>query len=154
MRLSDADDRIEGGALLNSPSAKPRARPALFRALGRKEPPRAITINGEEHELVEVFKHDSWAATALYRGQRGMIVAKFNREQPLFFVPMKWLGRWLARREARALCLLDGIAGCPRMRAQSGRSEDIRVRQSRIPISTAIRSTSTKNRRTIFSSPP
>ena len=42
-----------------------------------------------------------------------MIVVKFNREQPLFFVPMKWLGRWLARREARALRLLAGIIGVP-----------------------------------------
>jgi hypothetical protein len=72
-----------------------------------------ITINGKEHVLVEVFKHDSWAATALYRGPRARIVAKFNREQPLFFVPMKWLGQWLARREARALRLLCGIAGVP-----------------------------------------
>jgi hypothetical protein len=103
----------KGGARLNSPSTKLRARPALFRALGREEPPRVIAIGREEHQLVEVFKHDSWAATALYRGPRAMIVAKFNREQPLFFVPMKWLGRWLAKREARALCLLNGIAGMP-----------------------------------------
>jgi hypothetical protein len=108
-----ADEAEKGGARLNSPSAKLRTRPALFRALGHEEPPRVITINGEEHELVEVFKHDSWAATALYRGPRAMIVAKFNRQQPLFFVPMKWLGRWLARREARAWRFLCGVAGVP-----------------------------------------
>ena len=98
---------------MSTPSARLRARPALFRALGRREPSRVVTINHDEYTLVEVFKHDSWAATALYRGSRARIVAKFNREQPLFFVPMKWLGRWLARREARALRLLCGIAGVP-----------------------------------------
>lgn len=98
---------------MNSRSAKVRARPPLFRALGRKQPPRVITMNGEEYTLVEIFKHDSWAATALYGRLHARIVAKFNREQPLFFVPMKWLGRWLARHEARALRLLRGIDGVP-----------------------------------------
>jgi len=98
---------------MKQPSTKLRPRPALFRALGREEPPHVITINGEEHALVEVFKHDSWAATALYRGPRANIVAKFNREQPLFFLPMKWFGHWMARREAQAWRLLYGIAGVP-----------------------------------------
>lgn len=88
-------------------------RPALFRALGRNDPPRAITVDGTEYRIVEVFKHDSWAATVLYGGQHGLIVLKFNREQPVFGVPMIWLGRWLARREERALRRLAGVPGIP-----------------------------------------
>lgn len=91
-----------------------RPRPALFRALGRNEPPPIITVGGERHELVEVFKHDSWAATALYRGERGKMVVKFNRRRrPALLRPDAWLGCWLARREAHAYRLLRGVPGVP-----------------------------------------
>jgi hypothetical protein len=90
-----------------------RARPAIFRALGRGEPPPTIEAGGAQFDLVEVFKHDSWAATALYGNGDAKIVVKFNRRQPLLFVPMGWLGRWLARREARAMRLLRGVACFP-----------------------------------------
>ncbi len=72
-----------------------------------------IEAGGARFDLVEVFKHDSWAATALYKNPRGKIVVKFNRRQPLLFVPMGWLGRWLARREARAMELLRGVECVP-----------------------------------------
>ncbi len=52
---------------MRSSSQLVRPRPALFRALGRDEPPSVVTIGGEKHELIEIFKHDSWAATALTR---------------------------------------------------------------------------------------
>lgn len=94
-------------------STKVIPRPALFRALGRNEPPTAITVDGGEYRMIEVFKHDSWAATVLYSGERGLIVLKFNREQPAFGLPMKWLGRWLAQREERALGLLADVPGIP-----------------------------------------
>src|SRR4051812_8220251 len=90
---------------------KVNPRPALFRALGRNDPPRAITVDGSEYRLVEIFKHDSWAATALYGGDHSLIVLKFNREQSVLGLPMKWLGRWLGRREEGALRLLAGVPG-------------------------------------------
>lgn len=95
------------------PAKKLRPRPPFLRALGRREPPSIIEVDGERIELVEVFKHDSWAATALYRGPHGKMVVKFNRQQPLFFVPAGWIGRWLGRREVRAYRLLHDVPGIP-----------------------------------------
>ena len=101
-----------------------RERPALFRALGKKSPPQTITVQGLNYELQEVFKHDSWAATALYKKteQNGAqqdqhsnqeIVCKFNRTQSILGLPVGWLGRWLASREAFAMQRMAHVAGIP-----------------------------------------
>ena len=71
-------------------------------------------MDGQHWGLEEVFKHDSWAATALYRaGGRGIVV-KFNRCRRIGVIPMSWLGRWLAAREASACERLAGVPGIPR----------------------------------------
>jgi hypothetical protein len=90
-----------------------RPRPPLLRALGAGEPPRDIEVDGVEFEWVETFKHDSWAATALYASRERQIVCKFNRSHPILFLPTLWLGRRLARREARALTRLADVRGIP-----------------------------------------
>jgi hypothetical protein len=90
-----------------------RPRPALFRALGNREPPARIEINGATYFRARVLKHDSWAATAVYRGPAGRTVCKFNRQQPIFFLPMRWLGRLLARREASFFRQLADVANVP-----------------------------------------
>ena len=63
-----------------------KSRPAIFRALGRRDVPPTVTIDGHEYHLEKVFKHDSWAATALYEGHDGKIVCKFNRQQSIFLL--------------------------------------------------------------------
>jgi hypothetical protein len=88
-------------------------RPPLLRALGRNDPPEVVRIGGEVYRRLEIFKHDSWAATARYRGERGDVVCKFNRVQSIFGLPMAWLGHWLARRESLALRRLAGLPGIP-----------------------------------------
>lgn len=90
-----------------------RPRPAVLRSLGLDDPPEEVDIGGRPYHRVEIYKHDSWAATALYRGPGGLIVCKFNRVQPVLGVPMAWLGRRLARREACALQRLDDVRGIP-----------------------------------------
>jgi hypothetical protein len=100
----------EGSRAANPPV---RPRPALLRALGRDEPPASVEIDGLTYRLERVFKHDSWAATALYAGTGRQVVCKFNRRQRIGPIPMGWLGRWLARREARALRKLNGVPGVP-----------------------------------------
>lgn len=101
--------------------APPRPRPPMFRALGASEPPGELEIGGRPHRLVRVFKHDSWAATALYEGEGGLVVCKFNRVQPIGFVPMGWLGRRLATNERTILQRLDDVPNVPRW------SGDVRV---------------------------
>jgi hypothetical protein len=99
--------RVVGGG-------EPRPRPALFRALGSDDPPDAIEIEGRSFRRLEVLKHDSWAATAIYRCGGDKAVCKFNRRQPVLGVPTGWLGRLLARRERRFMRRLEGVVGIPR----------------------------------------
>ncbi len=90
-------------------------RPALFRALGRLWPPLAIDLGGRCCRRVAMLKYDSWAATAVYDDDQGERVAcKFNRVHPLGFIPMRWLGRALARREQKVLIWMQDVEGFPR----------------------------------------
>ena len=91
-----------------------RPRPAALRALGADEPPLVVEIDGLTHQLLAVFKHDSLAATALYAGAGRRVVCKFNRRQPFLGLPTKWLGRYLARHEAKVLRRLSGLPNIPR----------------------------------------
>lgn len=95
-------------------SAPVRPRPAIFRALGNSEPPPEIQIGGRTYLHVKTFKHDSWAATALYAGEAGRVVCKFNRRQRIGLLPTAWLGRWLARRERACLLRLNDVPNVPR----------------------------------------
>jgi hypothetical protein len=88
-------------------------RPKVFRALGKADPPEQVEIDGHPYRRVDILKHDSWAATALYQGSRVMVIAKFNRQQSVFGLPMKWLGRWLAQRETRMLQMLADLPNVP-----------------------------------------
>lgn len=108
-----------GGVIVGTrkPLALGRPRPPLFRALGDREPPDRISVAGVPFAWVRTFKHDSWAATALYQDVWGeRVVCKFNREQPILGVPMRWLGRLLARRESRMLELLHDEPRVPGLR--------------------------------------
>lgn len=96
-----------------SASGGPRPRPATFRALGRRDPPETIEIDGESFVRVEILKHDSWAATAIYASSSRRAICKFNRESSVALVPMRWLGRLLAARERGFMERLRGVAGVP-----------------------------------------
>jgi hypothetical protein len=92
-----------------------RKRPAALRALGDRDPPDQVTVAGERIKLDRIVKHDSWAATAIYRDAAGRsIICKFNRMQPLFVIPLGWIGRGLARREAGFLRKLADVELVPK----------------------------------------
>jgi hypothetical protein len=90
-----------------------RPRPPLFRALGREAPPAQVDIRGVPYRLVEVLKHDSWAATALYENAGDKKICKFNRQQPIWGIPMTWLGNLLGRHETAVLRRLEGLPHVP-----------------------------------------
>ena len=92
-----------------------KPRPALLRALGKLEPPTLVHVDGQAFHLVEILKHDSWAATAIYQGETKKIVCKFNRQQNVLGLPMRWLGRWLARREADHYRRLADLPNVPKL---------------------------------------
>jgi len=86
-----------------------KPRPSWLRALGRQSLPESIAIGGVAHRLRDTFKHDSWAATGLYESPAGALtVVKLHRQSPAFGVPLRWMGRMMARHE---ITLLEGLAG-------------------------------------------
>lgn len=85
----------------------------MFRALGADDPPAAVEIAGEVFRLQEILKHDSWAATAVYRSPTRVAKCKFNRTQRIGPIPMRWLGKALAARERWFMDRLAGIEGVP-----------------------------------------
>ena len=97
----------------NSPAVGVRPRPAVFRALGAADPPGSVEIGGETFRLREIFKHDSWAATGIYDSPTRRALCKFNRQQSILGIPMRWLGKRLADRETGFMERLAGIEGVP-----------------------------------------
>jgi hypothetical protein len=96
-----------------APSAV-KARPPWLRALGSGSPPDGLSIAGVPHQLLEVFKHDSWAATALYQGRHGSLrIVKLHRQASVFGMPMRWLGNHTARNERNLLERLASLRGIP-----------------------------------------
>lgn len=91
-----------------------KKRPALFRALGPQEPPETVAVADRNYRHIRTFKHDSWAATALYEDPQGVrITCKFNRTYPVGPIPMRWAGRMLAAREAGFLRRLADVECVP-----------------------------------------
>jgi hypothetical protein len=95
-----------------------RPRPKLFQALGRSEPPARLHIAGEAFRQAVLFKHDSWAATALYEAEAApdrKAVVKFHRQQALVVLPMRWAGRAMARHEAGMMRRLGDVPHVPKL---------------------------------------
>lgn len=100
-----------------------------------------IEVDGRLYRRLEIFKHDSWAATAVYAladdastyavggGVRPSkrVVCKFNRQAPIGLLPLRWLGRFLARRETAFLTKLEAVPGVPAV------CREVRVEGKRAP---------------------
>ena len=106
------NDRVHAGVDQRKKSVKPR--PKWLKALGLESPPETLHIAEEPHRLRELFKHDSWAATALYESLEGVLrIVKLHRRSALFGLPMGWVGRKTARNERTLLTQLAGLKGIP-----------------------------------------
>jgi hypothetical protein len=92
-----------------------QARPAYaLRALGMSELPPAISLDGVEYGHVATIKHDFFAATGFYDDVSGRrVVLKVGRVVEFAGLPLKWLGRWLCRREMRFYSRLADLPNIP-----------------------------------------
>lgn len=89
-------------------------------ALGRSSPPDSIRIENNTYGFDKLFKHDFFAATALYVGPAGKVVLKLGRQVSILGLPAEWIGRLLARREAAAYAALADLDAVPRFLGRWG----------------------------------
>lgn len=94
--------------------------PISLKALGRKPLPPTIEVEGRRYRLARVFKHDFFAATALYERDQHRVILKLQRQASFLLVPLGWVGRILAARERAAFRRLAGLPGVPRLLADFG----------------------------------
>jgi hypothetical protein len=109
---------------MEEPGVKKKRRPpaSLF-ALGHAGLPEEVVAEGVCWRFSKLFKHDFFAATALYTRAEApgdLAVLKVQRTYPYFGWPMKWLGRFVANREIRIYQQLQGIPGIPRFLGRVG----------------------------------
>lgn len=79
--------------------------------MGHDDPPAEFQSGGKTYRRVTIFKHDAFAATALYESAddaKHRVLGKFARSQSAFGLPMSWLGRWFHTREQRVFQRMAG----------------------------------------------
>ncbi|MEW6250084.1 MAG: hypothetical protein AB1716_05515 [Planctomycetota bacterium] len=93
--------------------------------------PAHLACGGRAYSHVATFKHDFFAATGLYRrdivggasgapqcsgsgaAEADLAVLKLNRTGGFFGLPLRWAGRFLARREIALYRAAAGLRGVP-----------------------------------------
>ncbi|MEX2121015.1 MAG: hypothetical protein WD847_15595 [Pirellulales bacterium] len=107
---------------------------ANYKQLRGRMLPERIAFRGAQYRLEQLFKRDFYAATGLYhrlndrpRSQRPeRIVLKIYHTDPLGFIPLGWLGRFLCNREVYFYQATEGIPGLPRFLQRHGKAGYIR----------------------------
>jgi hypothetical protein len=88
----------------------------FMRALGRCGLPESFEINGNTYRLTKSVKHDFFAATGFYADGAGKkAVLKMGRTACFLKLPMRWVGRFLCRREIRFYKKLQDLPNVPRL---------------------------------------
>lgn len=83
-------------------------------ALGVDGLPPTVRVGDIRYRLEQTIKHDFFAATGFYVDDDGRrIVVKINRRKRFFGLPMRWIGRFLCRREMRAYQKLCDFSEIP-----------------------------------------
>jgi len=95
-----------------------------YKRLRGRDLPANVQLSSGDYGLEKLFKHDFYAATALYRRTRGhgpeQVVFKEYHTDPWGWLPLGWLGRSLLRRETRFLQALNGVQGVPKFLEYGG----------------------------------
>lgn len=94
-----------------------------MRALGKRNLPETLLIDGVPWELTRTHKHDFWAVTGFYENAGGeKAVLKMGRTEPFCGVPFEWTGRFLCRREMRFYNALSDLPNVPKVMGKVGRT--------------------------------
>ena len=110
-------------AATGRPPARSRVWHSLY-ALGRAGLPEAFAVAGRSYRLDRTVKHDFYAAVGFYDavapdgGPADRAVLKVQRATSFGGVPLRWVGRWLCRREVR---MYERLADVPAVPALLGR---------------------------------
>jgi RIO-like serine/threonine protein kinase len=92
-----------------------------MRALGRRDLPDALSIQGRIYRRAKTVKHDFWAATGFYDDDHGdRVVLKIGRVIDYCGIPLLWVGKWLCRREKRFYQALSDLPNVPEVLGQVG----------------------------------
>jgi len=103
-----------------------------LKACGRKQLPEVIAAANNHYRLVRIFKHDFFAATALYEfigpaksdhsSVADLVVLKIGRLSDFFGLPLICLGEILCEHEFSILRRLHGFRGTPRLLGRYGKT--------------------------------
>ena len=101
-------------------------------ACGKNGMPAQITFGNNKYSLSKIFKHDFFAATALYKSESksrtakkpnpARIILKLNRQQHFLGLPLAWLGKILCFHEAYILRRLSHLQGIPSFLSYYGKT--------------------------------
>src|SRR5262245_36308477 len=105
-----------------------------YRQMRGRPLPERIEHRGTPYVLERVFKRDFYAATGQYRRDSAAVqdgpehvVYKTYHLDPLWkIIPLRWLGRWLFRRERYFGRLLADVHGIAHVIGRHGKSGLIR----------------------------
>jgi RIO-like serine/threonine protein kinase len=107
-----------------------------MRALGRRNLPETLALNGVTWSLVRTHKHDFWAVTGFYENAAGeRAVLKMGRTEPFCGFPMEFIGRWLCRRELRFYQRLSDLPSVPPVLGRVGETGFVHAFAPGLPLS-------------------
>jgi RIO-like serine/threonine protein kinase len=114
--------RIVAKDLAQTANSKSSPRIAYsMRALGKRDLSPTIDIGGETFRHERTHKHDFWAVTGFYVSDAGRrVVVKVSRTEDFAGMPLKWIGRWLCRREMRFYSALADLGNVPPLLGKIG----------------------------------
>lgn len=112
----------------------PDAHWVRYRQIRGRAAPDSVTYEGSFFTLRRVLKRDFYAVTAVYARALDArdphlpseILLKAYHTDRLGPISLRWLGRWLCRRECYYLTRLDGIEGLPRLLTAYGEAGFLR----------------------------
>ncbi len=99
----------------------PKETPSWLLALGAEPTPETIELDGVLLRRERIFKHDFFAFTAVYRGDRGRVVLKIGRKASFFGLPLSWIGRLHAWHESAVLGEVGDLEIAPRFTGRYGK---------------------------------